>query len=291
MDLLLETILYFAVEHKKKAERQSELRRNYEYKRRETIKQYQGRNLFVKNVEDHITEDKFKKVFEPYGNIVSIRLMTNEKGISKGFGFVCYSSREEAEKALNAIGKNTILDGCAKPLYVAIHEPKETRQQRFNRSRGNKFPQQPNMYPPNTSGTVFYQPYNANPMVRNQQQFQQGYPPMQQGFIQPIPGNRGGNRGGRQPGPNRGPGTNVEQLNKQQKDALGEQLFSKINEKEPQLAGKITGMIIHSPDFSYETVSELISDDTKLDHIIKDAKVFLDQQSNPQDEEGNEEGN
>jgi len=278
----------FCCRAQKKAERQSELRRNYEYKRRETIKQYQGRNLFVKNIEDHISEDKFKKVFEPYGSIVSIRLMTNEKGVSKGFGFVCYSTREEAEKALNGIGKNTILDNCSKPLYVAIHEPKETRQQRFNRSRG-KFPQQPNMYPP-TSGTVFYQPSNYQ-MGRNQPQFQQGYPPIQQGYppIQPIPGGRGGIRGARQPGQTRGPGPNVE-LNKQQKDALGEQLFQKINEKEPQLAGKITGMIIHSPDFSYETVSELISDDTKLDHIIKDAKVFLDQQSNPQDE-GNDDVN
>jgi len=268
----------------KKAERLSELRRNYEYKRRETIKQYQGRNLFVKNIEDHISEDKFKKVFEPYGTIVSLRLMTNEKGVSKGFGFVCYSTREEAEKALNAIGKNTMLDGSSKPLYVAIHEPKETRQQRYSRSR-TKFPQQP-VYPP-TSGTVFYQ-YN-NQMVRNQPQFQQGYPPMQQGFIQTLPQRGGGPRGGRPSGqPRGGPGPNVE-LNKQQKDQLGEQLFTKISEREPQLAGKITGMIIHSPDFSYDTVNELISDDTKLEHIIKDAKVFLEQQSTQ--DEGNDDGN
>jgi len=274
----------FCCRAQKKTERQSELRRNFEYKRRETIKQYQGRNLFVKNIEDHISEDKFKKVFEPYGNIVSFRLMTNEHGVSKGFGFVCYSTIEEAEKALNAIGKSTILEGCAKPLYVAIHEPKETRQQRFSRSR-SKFPQQPNMYPPPTSGTVYYQ---YNNQMRHQPQFQPGYPPIQQGYIQQIPGGNRGGRGGRPPGQGRGgPVPNVE-TNKQQKDMLGEQLFQKINEKEPTLAGKITGMIIHSPDFSFETVTELISDDTKLEHMIKDARAFIDQQSTPQEEEGND---
>jgi len=280
----------------KKTERQSELRRNYEYKRRETIKQYQGRNLFVKNVEDHITEDKFRKVFEPYGNIVSIRLMTNEKGGSKGFGFVCYSTREEAEKALNGIGKNTILDNCSKPLYVAIHEPKETRQQRFSRSR-SKFQQQPNMgYPPPGSGTVYYTPPpygNQGPMVRNQPPFQQGYQNMPPGggsgypVMQMPPGGRGGPRGGPRGGQTGQPrGTGTQDLNKQ-KDILGEQLFQKINEREPSLAGKITGMIIHSPDFSFEAVSELIGDDSKLENIIKDAKVFIEQQMNQQ-EEGNE---
>jgi len=283
----------------KKAERQAELRRNYEYKRRETIKQYQGRNLFVKNIEDHITEDKFRKTFEPFGTIVSLRLMTNEKGVSKGFGFVCYSTREEAEKALNGIGKNTILDGCSKPLYVAIHEPKETRQQRFSRSR-SKFPQQgPNLgYPPQGSGTVYYtpSPYGNQQMMRNQPGFQQGFqniPPGGVMYQMPPGGQRGGQRGGPRGGgqtgqPRPGGGQGGVDINKQ-KEILGEQLFQKINDKEPGLSGKITGMIIHSPDFSFETVSELINDDSKLDIIIKDAKAFIEQQmGTTQTDEGNE---
>lgn len=276
----------------KKAERQAELRRNYELKRRETIKQYQGRNLFVKNIEDHINEEKFKSVFESYGNIVSIRLMTNEKGLSKGFGFVCYSSREEAEKALAGIGKNTILPNCSKPLYVAIHEPKEQRQQRFSRTR-NKMPQQPYGPGPN-QGTVYYtsSPYQQSMQMRGNPPFQQPYQNMPGGGYmtshnQPG-GQRGGGRGGRggHSGPRGTPpgGQDLEKL----KDSLGERLFQKINEREPNLAGKITGMIIHSPDFSYDTVSELIQDEAKLDTIIKEAKTFIEQQqSMQQNDEGN----
>jgi len=213
--------------------------------------------------------------------------MTNEKGVSKGFGFVCYDTQEEAQKAINGIGKSTVLPNCYKPLYVAIHEPKEMRQQRYSRPRG-KMTQQ-NMY--GGSGTIFYQPPYNQQMMRqfgqygNMQFVQQGQPQgVQQGQGQPQPPQQQ-----QQPQP-RGQQRQMVQGQGQDKQYFGQQLFEKIQEREPNLARKITGMIIHSPDFSPETVNELLRDDTKIDNIIKDAKVYLEQQQR-QNDEGNEEEN
>jgi len=271
----------------KKTERQAELRRNYDIKRRDTITKYQGRNLFVKHIEDHITEEQFRKEFEPYGKIVSIRLMLNEKGVSRGFGFVCYETPEEAQKALVGVGKNTVLPESTKPLYVAIHEPKEIRQQKFSRPRK----QQPNMYPPQgTSGTVYYNPQPYNQQMMRNQQFQPVY---QQQFVnipqqQHQPRGRGGPpRGG--PGGQGGQPRPQGKQEDQVKLQLGEELFNKISEKNSGLAGKITGMIIHSPDFSLEAVNELLHDESKLDHIINEAKSFLDQQMKQQQQQPNDE--
>nr|XP_009513246.1 PREDICTED: polyadenylate-binding protein 1-like [Phalacrocorax carbo] len=56
-----------------------------------------GVNLYVKNLDDGIDDERLKKEFSPYGTITSAKVMT-EGGHSKGFGFVCFSSPDEATK-------------------------------------------------------------------------------------------------------------------------------------------------------------------------------------------------
>lgn len=61
----------------------------------------QGSNVYVKNIDDDVTDEELREHFSQCGTITSARLMRDDKGMSKGFGFVCFSSPEEATKAVN----------------------------------------------------------------------------------------------------------------------------------------------------------------------------------------------
>ncbi|KAM5304107.1 polyadenylate-binding protein 1-like [Glossophaga mutica] len=116
--------LLFVSRAQKRVERQSELKRRFEQMKQDRLNRYQGVNLYVKNLDDSIDNEKLRKEFSPYGVITSAKVMT-EGGHSKGFGFVCFSSPEEATKAV------TEMNGCVlgtKPLYVALAQRKEERK-------------------------------------------------------------------------------------------------------------------------------------------------------------------
>ncbi len=55
----------------------------------------------MKNIDDDVTEEELREHFSQCGSITSAKLMRDDKGISRGFGFVCYSNPEEAIKAVN----------------------------------------------------------------------------------------------------------------------------------------------------------------------------------------------
>ena len=75
-------------------------RKQFEEKRQERIQKYQSVNLYVKNLDDAIDDNKLREEFSAYGTITSARVMKGEKGASRGFGFVCFSAPEEATKAV-----------------------------------------------------------------------------------------------------------------------------------------------------------------------------------------------
>ncbi|KAJ0089005.1 hypothetical protein Patl1_32302 [Pistacia atlantica] len=117
-------VLYVA-RAQKKAEREQILRRQFEEKRNEKILKYKGSNIYVKNIDDDVTDEELREHFSQCGTITSAKLMRDEKGISKGFGFVSFSTPEEASKAVGTFHGYMF---HRKPLYVAIAQRKEDRQ-------------------------------------------------------------------------------------------------------------------------------------------------------------------
>jgi len=118
----------FVARAQKKAEREEELRKTYEQAKMEKLSKYQGVNLYIKNLEDDIDDEKLRAEFEPYGAITSAKVMRDEKDHSKGFGFVCFSSPEEATKAVAEMNNKMI---GTKPLYVSLAQRREVRRQQL----------------------------------------------------------------------------------------------------------------------------------------------------------------
>lgn len=110
----------------KKVERVAALRSQYEKRRQENQNRYKGVNLYVKNLDDSITDDALRQAFTNFGTITSAKVMRDDKGTSKGFGFVCFSAAEEATKAVTEMN-GQILE--KKPLYVALAQRKDERRQ------------------------------------------------------------------------------------------------------------------------------------------------------------------
>ncbi|KIK57761.1 hypothetical protein GYMLUDRAFT_172381 [Collybiopsis luxurians FD-317 M1] len=118
----------FVSRAQKKAEREEELRKSYEQAKMEKLSKYQGVNLYVKNLEDDVDDEKLRAEFEPFGTITSCKVMRDEKGTSKGFGFVCFSSPDEATKAVAEMNNKMI---GSKPLYVSLAQRREVRRQQL----------------------------------------------------------------------------------------------------------------------------------------------------------------
>jgi polyadenylate-binding protein len=118
----------FVARAQKKAEREEELRKSYEQAKMEKLSKYQGVNLYVKNLEDDVDDDKLRAEFEPFGTITSCKVMTDDKGTSKGFGFVCFSTPDEATKAVAEMNNKMI---GSKPLYVSLAQRREVRRQQL----------------------------------------------------------------------------------------------------------------------------------------------------------------
>nr|XP_016487435.1 PREDICTED: polyadenylate-binding protein 2-like [Nicotiana tabacum] len=141
----------------KKSEREQELKSKFEQTAKEVVDKYKGVNLYIKNLDDTIDDDKLKELFSEFGTVTSCKVMRDPSGISKGSGFVAFSTPEEASKALSEMNGKMIV---SKPLYVALAQRKEERRARlqaqFSQLRpvamaASMAPRMP-MYPPGAPG-------------------------------------------------------------------------------------------------------------------------------------------
>lgn len=118
----------FVARAQKRSEREDELRRSFEHSKMEKLAKWQGVNLYVKNIDDDMDDDKLRAEFEPYGTITSSKIMRDEKGTSKGFGFVCFSTPDEATKAVAELNNKML---GSKPLYVSLAQRRDVRRQQL----------------------------------------------------------------------------------------------------------------------------------------------------------------
>jgi len=122
----------------KKAERERELRAKFEAEKMERIAKFQGVNLYVKNLDDTVTDDMLRTEFSTMGTITSARVMKDLKdGRSRGFGFVCYSSPEESTRAVNEMNGKLV---SGKPIFVALAQRKEVRRAQLEARHASRVP-------------------------------------------------------------------------------------------------------------------------------------------------------
>lgn len=69
-------------------------------------------NLYMKNLDQDITEELIELKFSEFGKISNVKIAKDDNGNSKGFGFVNFESPDSAKRAVEAmngvqLGKST----------------------------------------------------------------------------------------------------------------------------------------------------------------------------------------
>jgi cold-inducible RNA-binding protein len=84
-------------------------------------------NIYVGNLAFTATDDDLRQLFEPYGLVEMIRVITDhDTGRAKGFGFVTMPDRQAATAAITGL-QGQVLAGRA--LTVAEAKPQEPRRE------------------------------------------------------------------------------------------------------------------------------------------------------------------
>lgn len=84
-----------------------------------------GTNLYLSNLPPNCSEERIKELFKDHGTIVQCRILYDQgSGNAKGVGFVLYSTKDEAQKAMSALDGSLLLGG---PLPLSVKFAEENR--------------------------------------------------------------------------------------------------------------------------------------------------------------------
>lgn len=313
----------------KKRERMEELKKQYETTRLEKLSKYQGVNLFIKNLDDSITSEILEEEFKPFGTISSAKVMVDEAGKSKGFGFVCFTTPEEATKAITEMNQRMVM---GKPLYVALAQRKDVRrsqmeqqiharnQMRMQNAAAGGLPgqfippmfygQQPGFFPANGRNNGPFPPNPQMMMPRGQMPPPSNQWPRAGPNGQPVPmygmppmyGDFQGPNGRQQRGgfmPNRGQkGRQTSDLAAiiaaapadQQKRILGEELYPKIASTGKAQEPEAAGKITGMMlDLDNQEILALLEDDELFSNHFEDALTAYEEYKKSSQEQGGQE--
>lgn len=74
-------------------------------------------NLYIANLPLHVTENDLESMFNPYGKVISTRILRDQNAISRGVGFARMESKEKCEAVIQAFN-GKLLPRFADPLTV-----------------------------------------------------------------------------------------------------------------------------------------------------------------------------
>ena len=135
-------------------------------------------NIYVKNIPSTFTESDLDKLFEPFGKIVTSKvLMDLQTGQSRNIGFVLYETKDEADKAITEMNGKTV-PGATSALYVKYADDAVKKSMKTVQPVIPQVLTQPPPFPPPVAaqGNGF-QSSQPGP-VRNQQSTRNRFNPM-----------------------------------------------------------------------------------------------------------------
>jgi ELAV like protein 2/3/4 len=90
----------------------------------------QHANLYISQLDPHITKQMLDKLFSPFGAIIDSKILVDPKtGESRGVGFVRYDTRTQAQAAINAMN-GAHLPQLSQPLHVKFADSMEEKMRR-----------------------------------------------------------------------------------------------------------------------------------------------------------------
>jgi RNA recognition motif-containing protein len=93
-----------------------------------------AKNLYVGNLSFDTTKDKLQELFEAYGQVVSVNVITDRStGRSRGFAFVEMATDRAASTAITALNGQEV-DG--RTLTVSEAKPRAPREEGRGGGRG-----------------------------------------------------------------------------------------------------------------------------------------------------------
>ncbi|KAF2276665.1 polyadenylate binding protein [Westerdykella ornata] len=87
-------------------------------------------NVYVKNIDQEVTDDEFRQLFEKYGQITSASIARDDQGKSRGFGFVNFVQHDDAAKAVQELHDSEFRGN---KLYVGRAQKKHEREEELRK--------------------------------------------------------------------------------------------------------------------------------------------------------------
>ena len=108
--------------------------------------EFKNCNLYVKNLPCELSEEKLKEIFSKYGEVKSVKISKyllvtkindefKEIETSRGFGYVCYTTPDSAQKAIKELNEKFLpgFENSKRPVMITLFMPKYERKQILNK--------------------------------------------------------------------------------------------------------------------------------------------------------------